>query len=138
MEREQRNGGQRTETDRLASSAANSPAYRVRVSLNELANCSQRCTQRSALPCSSDITIQKEKARYSGQEKERGRKRKRERKRKRKRETQLDHCIPCPLVTFMIRVKQRFSLIRLASVRPFLSVLFPLFCTFFLFFFFSS
>jgi len=87
MEREQRNGGQRTETDWLASSAANSPAYRVRVSLNELANCSQRCT-RSVLPCSSDpcdITIQKEKARYSGQEKERGRKRKR--KRKRKRET---------------------------------------------------
>jgi len=48
--------GQRTETDRLASLAGNNPAYLVRVSLNELANCSQRCT-RSALRVALTPTI---------------------------------------------------------------------------------
>lgn len=51
---------------------------------------------------------------------------------------QLEHCISCPLVTFMIRVKQRFSPVLLALIRPFLSVFSPPFCTFYLFFFFSN
>lgn len=107
------------------------PAYRVRVSLNELANCSQRCGC-SALPCNSDprdITTRKEKAKYSGPERERKRGREKVREKER-RDMQLEHCIFCPLVTFMIRVKQRFSPVLLALVRPFFSVFFLLFCIF--------
>lgn len=82
MERERRNGGKEPKrTGSPARPRTVQPAYRVRVSLNELANCSQRCT-RSALPCSSDprdITIRKEKVKYSGQERKRQRMRERER-----------------------------------------------------------
>lgn len=54
MERERRNGGKEPKrTGSPARPRTVQPAYRVRVSLNELANCSQRCT-RSALPCSSE------------------------------------------------------------------------------------
>lgn len=135
MERERWNGGKEPKrTGSPARSRTVRSAYRVRVSLNELANCSQRCA-RSALPCSSDprdITTRKEKARYSGQERERGERSESE------GDMQLEHYISCPLVTFMIRVKQRFSPVLLASVRPSFSVFFPLFSTFSLFFFFSS
>lgn len=137
MERERRNGGK--EPKRTGSPArprtvqpASQPIEFESRSTSWQTVPNAVLVPRCHVAVTPDISTRKEKARC-GQERERDRKKEREKERR----VQLKHCISCPLVTFMIRVKQRFSPVLLASVRPFFSVFFPLFYTFSLFFFFA-